>query len=98
MSNKIEQNPWILDTQGVITQNPTSVSKIRWYPNAANDDLSIGHADGSVVWVTRAIATAASNESVGQEEIVFNPPMSFSGMKINVLDAGTVYVYLNSLF
>jgi hypothetical protein len=98
MANNLTKNPWILDTAGVVTANPTSVAKIRWYPNAANDDLSIGHADGSVVWITRAIAAASANESVGQEEIVFQPPMSFSGMAINVLDAGKVYVYLNSLF
>jgi hypothetical protein len=97
MANVTTSNPWILDTAGVITANPVSVAKIRYYPNAADNDLSIGHGDGTVVWVTRAIAASSSNESVGQEEIVFQPPMGFTGFKINVIDAGTVYVYLNSV-
>jgi hypothetical protein len=96
MANVITGNPWILDTAGVITTNPTSIAKIRYYPNAADNDLSIGHGDGTVVWVTRAIATASSNESTGQEEIVFDPPLAFSGFKVNTIDAGTVYVYVNS--
>jgi hypothetical protein len=97
MANNVANNPWILDTAGVITTNPTSVSRIRWYPNAADDDLSVGHGDGSVVWATRAATGAASNESVGQEEIVFQPPMAFAGVKLNTLDAGTVHLFVNSV-
>jgi hypothetical protein len=98
VANNTDNNPWILDTAGVVTASPVSVSKIVFYPSATNDDLSIGHGDGSVVWITRAAAPASNNESVGQETMTFNPPVSFAGFKVNTIDGGRVYVYLNTLF
>lgn len=97
MSNKLEGNPLVIDTAGLITNDPKRATKMRWHPNAANNDLVVAHADGEVIWPIRAIATAADNESVGCEEINFVPAFPCRGLKVITIDAGTLYVFLDTV-
>lgn len=97
MANDLSGNPWIVDTAGVIAVDPLRVTKMRWHPNAADNDLLVSHGDGAVVWPIRAIAAASSNESVGCEEINFSPPFPFRGLKVVSIDAGTLYVFRDTV-
>jgi hypothetical protein len=94
MSNVTTANPWILDTAAVITTEPVRVRKMTYIPNAADNDLEVRHASGGVIWVTRAIAAASNNESIGQE--TFDGPIGCSGFNLAVIDGGKLYVYLES--
>lgn len=93
MANKTTANPWILDTAGLVTTRPIRVSKLRWNPAAANNDLIVTDADGNEIWNVRAITSSSNMESVGAEEMNFSPPFVFSGLTIHTIDAGKVYVY-----
>jgi hypothetical protein len=95
MSNVTTANPWILDTAAVITTEPVRVRRMTYIPNAADNDLEVKHANGGgVIWVTRAIAAASNNESVGQE--AFEGPIGCSGFNLATIDGGKLYVYLES--
>lgn len=98
MANNLGSNPWVIDTKGLITSDPIRIQKMRWHPVAADNDCQVCHADGNLIWPIRAIASATNNESVGCEEIDFNPPWPCNGLKVEALDAGTLYVYVHKVF
>jgi hypothetical protein len=98
MANNTAHNPWILDTAGVATANPVSVSQFQWQPVAQNDDLEVTHADGITIWKVRATAAGSNDEGYALESIVFSHPVSCSGLTVKTIDSGKLYVYLNSLF
>jgi len=98
MANNLGGNPWVIDTAGLITSDPLRVQKMRWHPNASDNDCTVCHADGSPIWPIRAIASAANNESVGCEEVDFNPPWPCYGLRVLAIDGGTLYVYVHKVF
>jgi hypothetical protein len=98
VANDLSSNPWIIETAGVITYRPKRVTKMRWHPTAADNDLVVCHSHGSVVWPIRSITGSANNESVGCEEINFNPPFPFEGIKVETLDAGKLYIFFDTVY
>jgi hypothetical protein len=93
MTNSVAGDPWILDTAATIETQGTIivVDQMIWYPNAANNDLSITDGADNVKWPVRATAGAPNNESFGAER--FQGPEEFDGFKVATIDGGTLYVY-----
>lgn len=91
MANDIDQNPWILDTAGVITTDRVRIAKIRWIGvDAAGDDLVVQHADGTYLWTAKALAGDATND-IDYELPVDN--FDAEGLKLTTLDSGKVEVW-----
>ena len=97
MANLVNRSTCDVDTaETLITSGfPCWIRKLTWHPNAADNDLLIEDADGKEeIWRVRATAGAPNNESYGIETKEFSPPARFDGLKITIIDAGTLYVEL----
>ena len=91
MANDINQNPWILDTVGIITTDEVRIHRMRWIGvDATADDLVVQHADGSYLWTAKALAGDATND------IDYDMPVTHFrafGLKLTTLDSGKLEVW-----
>ena len=90
MANNTKGNPWVLDTAAVIKTTPTTILGMEWFPNAADDDLTILDVGGNTIWDRDAL----TGGTAGSEK--FTPAGKFkaNGFNLSVIDGGTLYVYL----
>ena len=90
MANDTTQNPFLLDTAGVILSNPVTITEVRWRGIAAGaDDLVIADKLGSPV-ATRKGSDAGAGDSL----TVWDRPKPMVGFKLTTIDSGTLEVWV----
>src|SRR2546427_6971975 len=93
--NNITANPLALDTVSAtaLTTKTFTVFMIRWVgPGAvAGNQSSVTNNAGTTIW-----ATVASGSNYVEESHYEEKPLVFEGLKVPVLDAGTLYLYVYS--
>ena len=93
MANDVTNNPWVLDTAGVITTEDMYVGKLRWVGGTTAGHTAVVHDKNSKVEY-EALAVGANN----LDEIDFSGEVSsaklFRGFDLETLSSGKLYVYL----
>ena len=93
MANVTDNNPWVLDTTGVITTEDVYVAKLRWVGGTTAGHTAVVHDKNSKVEY-EALATGANN----LDEIDFSGEIAsaklFRGFDLETLSSGKLYVYL----
>ena len=91
MANAYGLKTWKLDTAGTISSDRIRVSKMRWIPNAAGDDLLVSNSAGEVIWeITNALAGGVA----GAEEVDFGDGHDIDGFVLTTLGGGVLYVWI----
>jgi hypothetical protein len=93
MANAYGPLAWKLDTAGTISTDTIRVKKMRFMPNAADDDLLVSNSAGDKIWeITNALAGGLA----GAEEIDFGDSgHDIDGFVLTTLTAGGVlYVWI----
>jgi hypothetical protein len=92
VANNTTKNPWILDTAGSVTTDLVRVRMIRWDAEgaAAGNNATITNAADRMFWAASATGVNTGIESDMFEGVSGN----VQGLKVGVIDAGKLYVYL----
>ena len=92
MANAVTGNPFILDTATATiiasgTGGFVDVYAVRWTSGSLADAVQLEDGANVVKWsATGTVANAV-------DQTVFNPPLTFNGLRCSVLGSGKVYVY-----
>ena len=87
MANAASDHIFILDTDGLVTDETVLIEAIRVIPTAGTDRATIANGLGDVIWDSGISGTAL----VPIESTI--PFRSVSGMTVNVTGTPIVYVY-----
>lgn len=97
MANDITGMPLKLDTTGAtsVVTKTIRISKIRWVaPTTVDHAVILKDGAGRVVFhATLTDIGTATNVIAGEPESDFNPPLEVTGLTLDTLGSGTVYVY-----
>lgn len=89
MGNNITQNPWVLDSAGVVTTKHTPVKRMVWHePTTASHVLLLVNQKGIEIWSKTAIAGGAGMD-YELADVGF-----IDGLTITTLQSGTLKVYI----
>jgi len=89
MANSTTGNVWKIDTAGSISTNPVYVKRIRYLPDAEDDQLIILDNGGNEVW--NHVAIAAGNDIDYWLEV----DGSVNGINVSTLStSGVVWIYI----
>ena len=91
MANSLSEYPLKIDTVTDVSMvsKPFNAVVVRWTSASLADTVVLKDKDGNVRW--QSVGQNASNV----EESNFSPdhPLTFNGLSVTTLDAGTVYIY-----
>ena len=89
MANSTTGNVWKIDSTGVKTTSPVYVKRIRYLPDAEDDQLIIQDNGGNEVW--NHVAIAAGNDIDYWLEV----DGSVNGINVSTLStSGVVWIYI----
>lgn len=94
MSNTFTGNEWAIDTaqSAAIFTDGVYIDSMKWYPNAADNDLLIQDAAGATIVKSRAkVPAGATNDEIGAIEFPETRGRHI-GFKVATIDGGTLYV------
>ncbi len=88
MANDLTANPYIIDTAATITEGLIHINRITWKePGTEGDDLTLTDGADNVIEDVNALNVGTGAEM--DKEL----NQMFTGLKVSVIDAGTLYVY-----
>ena len=90
MANNLTNNPWILDSTGVVTTDMIRVKGIRWTGAGSGNTVILKDAAGHVVW--NSVGNAANY--VEADGISFTPGLNWNGLTVDTIAAGVLLVEL----
>ncbi len=91
MANATDQNPWVLDTAGVITTNAPLRCNLRWVgATTAAHTCIVKDNNGKVVWASQA--AGANNVEADLVNPALGIRLNFLGFNLDTIQSGKLYV------